>query len=36
MVVAMLALFMATVYMTNYRIGWFMLKNASAALACLL
>ena len=36
MVVAMLALFMATVYMTNYRIGWFMLKNASAALACLM
>ena len=36
MVVAMLALFMATVYMTNYRIGWFMLKNASAALACLI
>lgn len=36
MVVAMLALFMATVYVTNYRIGWFMLKNASAALACLL
>ena len=36
MVVSMLALFMATVYMTNYRIGWFMLKNASAALACLL
>ena len=36
MVVAMLGLFMATVYMTNYRIGWFMLKNASAALACLI
>ena len=36
MVVAMLALFMVTVYVTNYRIGWFMLKNASAALACLL
>ena len=36
MVVAMLALFMITVYVTNYRIGWFMLKNASAALACLL
>lgn len=36
MVVAMLGLFMATVYMTNYRIGWFMLKNASAALACLM
>ncbi len=36
MVVAMIGLFMATVYMTNYRIGWFMLKNASAALACLI
>ncbi len=36
MVIAMLGLFMATVYMTNYRIGWFMLKNASAALACLI
>lgn len=36
MVVAMLGLFLATVYMTNYRIGWFMLKNASAALACLM
>ena len=36
MVVAMLALFMVTVYVTNYRIGWFMLKNASAALACLM
>ena len=36
MVIAMLGLFMLTVYMTNYRIGWFMLKNASAALACLL
>ena len=36
MVIAMLALFMVTVYVTNYRIGWFMLKNASAALACLL
>ena len=36
MVIAMLALFMLTVYMTNYRIGWFMLKNTSAALACLI
>ena len=36
LVVAMLALFMATVYMNNYRIGWFMLKNAGAALACLI
>lgn len=36
MVIAIFALFMATVYATNYRIGWFMLKNTSAALACLM
>ena len=36
MVIAMLVLFILTVYVTNYRIGWFMLKNSSAALACLL
>ena len=36
LVVGMMGLFMATVYVTNYRIGWFMLKNASAALACLI
>ncbi len=35
-VVAILALFLATVYATDYRIGWFMLKNASATLACLM
>ncbi len=35
-VIAIFALFMATVYATNYRIGWFMLKNTSAALACLM
>ena len=34
-VIAIFALFMVTVYITNYRIGWFMLKNASASLACL-
>lgn len=34
-VMAILALFMITVYATDYRIGWFMLKNASATLACL-
>lgn len=34
-VIGILALFMATVYMTDYRIGWFMLKNTGAALACL-
>jgi len=34
-VIAVFALFMITVYATNYRIGWFMLKNAGAALQCL-
>jgi hypothetical protein len=34
-VIAVLLLFMLTVYTTNYRIGWFMLKNAGATLACL-
>ena len=29
-------LFMLTVYLTNYRIGWFLLKNTSAALSCLI
>ncbi len=36
LVIAVLALFMVTVYATDYRIGWFMLKNTSATLACLL
>ena len=35
MVICILALFMLTVYATDYRIGWFMLKNTSATLACL-
>lgn len=35
-VIGILALFVATVYATDYRIGWFMLKNTSATLACLL
>lgn len=35
-VIGILALFMATVYATDYRIGWFMLKNAGATLACLM
>ena len=35
-VIAILALFMATVYATDYRIGWFMIKNTGATLACLL
>ena len=35
MVIGILALFMLTVYATDYRIGWFMLKNTGATLACL-
>ena len=35
-VIVVLALFIAMVYITDYRIGCFMLKNASATLACLL
>ena len=34
-VICILILFMLTVYATDYRIGWFMLKNTSATLACL-
>ncbi len=34
-VIGILALFMLTVYATDYRTGWFMLKNASATLMCL-
>ena len=36
MVICIIALFLATVYLTNYRFGWFMLKNSSAALSCLM
>jgi len=35
-VIGILAVFMLTVYVTDYRIGWFMMKNAGATLACLL
>ncbi len=35
-VIGILALFMITVYISDFRIGWFMLKNTGAALACLL
>ena len=35
-VISIFALFLVTIYATDYRIGWFMLKNASATLACLL
>ena len=36
LVIGVLALFLLTVYATDYRIGWFMLKNTGATLACLL
>ncbi|MBO5704643.1 MAG: hypothetical protein J6R99_01345 [Alphaproteobacteria bacterium] len=36
LVIAILALFMITVYATDYRIGWFMLKNTAATLTCLI
>lgn len=35
-VIGVLLLFMLTVYATDYRIGWFMLKNTNATLACLI
>lgn len=35
-VIGIFAVFLITVYATDYRIGWFMLKNTSATLACLL
>ncbi len=35
-VIGILAMFMITVYATDYRTGWFMLKNTGATLACLL
>jgi len=35
-VIAIFTLFMITVYVTDYRIGWFMLKNTGATLACLM
>ncbi len=35
-VIGILAMFMAMVYITDYRVGWFMMKNTSATLACLL
>ncbi|MCQ2581743.1 MAG: hypothetical protein MJ170_02055 [Alphaproteobacteria bacterium] len=36
LVVGILALFMITIYLTDYHIGWFLLKNPSATLACLM
>ncbi|MBO7560122.1 MAG: hypothetical protein J6T27_03115 [Alphaproteobacteria bacterium] len=35
-VVGIFAIFMLTVYLTNYHIGWFLLKNTGAALSCLI
>ena len=35
-VIGILGVFMLTVYVTDYRVSWFMLKNAGATLACLL
>ncbi len=35
-VVGIIALFIGTVYATDYHIGWFMLKNTGATLSCLL
>ena len=31
-----LGIFMATVYLTGYRLGWLMIKNAGATLSCLI
>ncbi len=36
LVIGILAVFIASVYATDYRIGWFMLKNTGATLACLM
>ncbi|MBD5389416.1 hypothetical protein HDR63_04140 [bacterium] len=35
-VMAIIILFMATIYATDYRTGWFLIKNAGATLSCLL
>ena len=35
-VVGIFAVFMITVYLTNYHIGWFLIKNTPAALSCLI
>lgn len=35
-VIGILALFMITVYASDYRLGWFYLKNAGATLECLM
>jgi len=35
LVIGAFAVFVITVYLTDYRFGWFMLKNTAAALKCL-
>jgi len=35
-VIGAFALFIMTVYLTDYRLGWFMIKNTGAALKCLM
>lgn len=35
MVISAFAIFAITIYATDYRLGWFMLKNTGAALKCL-
>ena len=35
LVIGIIALFLLTVYATDYRMGWFVIKNNSAAFACL-
>jgi preprotein translocase subunit SecE len=34
-VISVLALFLVTVYATDYRSGWMMIKNASALTSCI-
>lgn len=36
LVIGAFALFVLTVYLTDYRLGWFMIKNTEAALKCLM
>lgn len=36
LVIGVLALFILTIYITDYRTGWFMLKNTGATLSCLI
>lgn len=35
LVIGIIAMFLVTVYATDYRMGWFVLKNNTAAFACL-